>query len=843
MTHTLRSLALFAALAIAASATTAQEHAKLIKAHELWQDPWNLRGAGTTIGFFEYGYPHTNHTEFRLNRVSVENQPNNVAPSSHTTGTIGVAVARGARAAAKGVAYKAKVEAFYIQDGNSQAEVLDQYFNTGNYSVTNHSYSSRFGWLRNPQTLLWEFIGKPPTQSHPDPFGAYLEESRLFDEIVHESMFVVPVVSSGNTRGKGPSEGDTVNYYPLSGPPYSKVWTNDGTQPKKNGSSGYDCLPPTAVAKNVITVGAVNKNGSLMSFSQTGPTNDGRVKPDVVALGDNVYVASSSGNLLNYATKDGTSYAAPAVTGVVAQLQELFRRYFIVDMLPSTAKAILTHTAQDLGNTGPDYRYGWGLVNAKAAALLIHRSSQDGKFSIDEEELDQGETHYFEVKALAPNNPIRVTLSWVDPAGTVTEGGQLPVAYSTDSSPRLVNDLDLRISEYKNGRRTRVIRPYRLNPSSPSSTATRGRNIRDNVEQVVVTNPDPDAIYRVIIDHEGQLTDGPQLYSRCVSGAVIHLRAPSPVQAEQGNIVLKDDGEKTQAFTAQLSWRRIGGAAGYQVRYKRVGTSRWTYRWANGNALSIPGLDLGTYYFQVRARRGNRYSHYATRIKTFTFAPKEPTNLQSGPVGSTSAIVRWTGDANAEKYRVLYARINMKGQLLDNGWSVRYTTNTATSLFSLAQDTWYAWSVQSVYDNGVKSGFAPTEAFLTNTNCQAYEPNNAIDLAAPIETNRSIYARACKDDVSDWYSFTVTNWRRNVKIYLYQQPVPLQLQLFRKVNGSASKVKDSPNNGNNSSTKVLIANNLTPGTYYVRVFNPDASSSYSNSQEYPLRVNTRSTPY
>ena len=844
MTHTTRTLALSLVLLCASfTVATAQNHAKLINADELWGSPWNLRGDDATIGFFEYGYPYTGHTEFRMNRVAVDYVPNGKAPSRHTTSTIGVAVARGADIAARGIAYKASVISFYLDDGDSQAELLKNTFAFGNFAVTNHSYSSRYGWIYSPTSRKWEFIGKRPPPSHPDPFGADLEESRLFDSVIHASDYVMPVVTAGNARGKGPDVGDTVIYHLFNGGYDTLVYVGDGSQPYKNGSSGYDCLPPTAVAKNVIAVGSVKINRTLSSFSQTGPTNDGRIKPDLVALGENVYLVGNDRNPNGYITRDGTSYAAPAVAGAVAQIQQLYRRFYGYDMLPATVKALLLHTAEDLGNKGPDYRYGWGLVDVKAAAQLLQKAKTDGNFSVDDELLEDGDTHYFEVKATSQVIPLKVTIAWIDPEGPVTEGGPIPAAYTTDTDPRLVNDLDIRVEKYVQGKRVATVRAFRLNPSSPSSAATRARNYRDNVEQVLIESPDPSAIYRVIIDHTEALQDGEQRYARCVSGAVIHLPAPSPVVAEQGNVVLKDDGETPQSFTAQLSWRRINGAAGYRVRYKRYGTSGWTYRWATGNALSIAGLELGTYYFQVRARRGNRYSTYATRIKTFTYAPQEPTNLQSGPVGATSAIVRWNGDANAEQYRVLYARINMNGQLLDNGWSVRYTANTATSLFGLSQDTWYAWSVQSVYQNGVKSGFAPTEAFLTSTTCNAYEPNNAVDLAAPIETNRNIYARACQDDVSDWYSFTVTNWKPNVKIYLYQQPVPLQLQLYRKVNGNTTKLADSPDNGNNSSTKVLIANGLAPGTYYVRVFNPDASSSYSNSQEYPLRVNTRSTPY
>ncbi len=844
MTHIHRSLAaVVAVFALTMGSSMAQNHAKLINADDLWGSPWNLKGSGITVGFFEYGYPNTSHTEFQTNRVSVVNQPPNKASDAHTTGTVGVCVARGARVEARGIVYRAKAEAYYIPEDGSQAEVLRYYFDQGTFSATNHSYSSRFGWLRNRSTLRWEFIGAVPTNDHPDPFGAYLDESRLFDSIVHASNYVVPVVTAGNNRGIGPSPGDTVNYYPLNANPYERVYVTDGSQPPKNGGAkGYDCLPPTAVAKNVITVGSVDITKKLADNSQIGPTNDGRIKPDVVALGVDVSVAGSRLNPAGYDTKSGTSFAAPAVTGVVVQLQELYRRFFGVEMLPSTAKALLIHTASDLGTKGPDFKHGWGLVDAKAAARLLQTSATDGRFAVAEHLMEQGRTQYFEMKATDPSVPLKVTIAWTDPPAVVTEGGPKAAAYSTDPDPKLVNDLDLRVEKYVNGVRTATLRPFVLSTAFPANAAGHARNNKDNVEQVLIEDPDPAAIYRVIVSHTGSLQNGEQDYTRTVSGGVVYLAPPTPVTATQQGMVEKSDGT-TQAFSAQLAWKRIPEAETYQIRYRRYGVNTWTTRTSATNSAVIVGLELGTYYFQVRARRGNRYSTYATTTKTFQVTPQIPSQLLSGPVGPTSAVVKWQGDANASEYRVMYVRVDRNGQLLDNGWSVRYAPNTSVSLLNLVQDTRYAWTVQAIYTNGIKSDFAGSQAFVTRTTCEAYEPNNAIDLAAPIETDRNVYARACKDDVADWYSVTVTNSRPHVKIYLYAQPVPLQLQLYRRVNGSAQKISDSPDNGNNTSTKVLTANNLTPGTYYVRIFNPDAASVYSSFQEYPLRVNTRSTPF
>ena len=142
--------------------------------------------------------------------------------------------------------------------------------------------------------------------------------------------------------------------------------------------SGGNCnvfrtVPSPATAKNSITVGSlVPGTNSLSGFSSRGPTDDGRIRPDLVATGGHTSTLPGDG----YGFKTGTSMASPVVTGIAALLIEEWRWLYTLDqpltqpLPPHKVKAILIHTATDLGLPGPDYSFGWGRVNAREAVDL-----------------------------------------------------------------------------------------------------------------------------------------------------------------------------------------------------------------------------------------------------------------------------------------------------------------------------------------------------------------------------------------------------------------------------------------------------------------------------------------
>jgi len=142
-------------------------------------------------------------------------------------------------------------------------------------------------------------------------------------------------------------------------------------------------------------------------------------------------------------------------------------------------RGIVIHTADQLGtNVGPSYTYGWGLLDAAAAANLItnNYASQSLAF-IKEVRLVSGDYIQFPV-VLTNNKPFKATIAWTDPPGTPT------AVMLNPTNHMLVNDLDLRVISP-----TSVTNfPWILNRNAPANAATTGDNNVDNVEQVSIPN-------------------------------------------------------------------------------------------------------------------------------------------------------------------------------------------------------------------------------------------------------------------------------------------------------------------------------------------------------------------
>jgi len=278
--------------------------------------------------------------------------------------------------------------------------------------------------------------------------------------------------------------------------PYAVVFSAGNSGP--NAST----LTSPKAAKNILTVGATENylpdvcpgiagcGGSaddpaaIVSFSSRGPTTDGRIKPDVVAPGHVVAGARASNGSFSctcdgggngccasigvdgsnlYSVYSGTSQAAPGAAGASAVVFDWFAGRFGAFPSPAMAKAVLIHGATDLSTANvPNNDEGWGRIDLgrsieSASALVdqsvaIESTGDAGSFSA---------SHFVQV----PGEPLRATLVWTDPPGSV------------GCNPCLVNDLDLFVTQ---GATT-----WRGNNFSAGFSTTTGMpDTRNNVEAI-----------------------------------------------------------------------------------------------------------------------------------------------------------------------------------------------------------------------------------------------------------------------------------------------------------------------------------------------------------------------
>jgi len=265
---------------------------------------------------------------------------------------------------------------------------------------------------------------------------------------------------------------DAIVYGSL-GLPVLSVWAAGNERALGARCGTYACIGIAATAKNNVVVGAFNSNdGTLTDFTSFGPTDDGRLRPDVIAPGcqsDGDRGVTSTLSSGGYGTFCGTSMATPTVSGILALALQHFRLEHPgrPDPLPATWKALLAQTATDVGAPGPNFDSGYGRVNAVALADFV----SGGSFL--EDAISTGSTKLFTLDVPPGTASLKVTLAWSDAAATAGAG----VA--------IVNDLDLALEDP-----TGVLNfPWVLDRTNPSAPATRGLDRRNVMEQVVVDSP------------------------------------------------------------------------------------------------------------------------------------------------------------------------------------------------------------------------------------------------------------------------------------------------------------------------------------------------------------------
>lgn len=340
--------------------------------------------------------------------------------------------------------------------------------------------------------------------------------------------------------------------------------------------------------KNVIATANVLYNGTLVGSSSRGPAHDGRIKPDIAANGQN---QNSTNENNTYQVFGGTSGAAPGIAGISAQLYEAYAD--LNGTLPPSGliKATLLNTANDYGNVGPDFKFGWGIVNALRAAILI----EDGRHLTDE--VSQGNSNTHSISIPSGTSQVRFMLYWNDPAA------------SPGASPALVNDLDLVVTDPSNGSHLPWILDSTPDPVNLDLPATNGEDHLNNMEQVLINNP---AVGTYDIEITGfNVPMGPQEYF------IVY-----EVIQDQLAITYPDAGESFVPGQAEnIHWDGVNTADPYTLEYSTDNGGSWNaittlannitnYLWTIPNSLTGEA--------KIRITSG---SYQDTSDGTFSIAP------------------------------------------------------------------------------------------------------------------------------------------------------------------------------------------------------------------------------
>ena len=489
-------------------------------------------------------------------------------PSGHATKVAGSLAAAGIISppsmpvfpVMKGVAYGANLRAFDLSNFND--ERLNAAGGVGGPKVflSNHSWGTIVGWgFRQSLTLsngtvvnnVWTWSGHldfPESALH----GTYLGDQALsvgctqIDHFHTQAPRHLMVFAAGNDRLEGPGTAG-VTYYTVNnnvGTAVTSGSTNFARDWEDGDEGGFDTVEAPGTSKNCLTVGscvdvslvvnATTRNfgfspGAVVtpeSTSGAGPTDDGRIKPDLVAVGAGDPLLRGSLGLLTglqawrmvsptiganntSATVQwsGTSAACPQVTGALALLTQrrklLYPNLTDADALQgSTLKTLAIDGVDDVDAPGPDYSRGYGLMNARASVERLNQDQALGRGSLVKEfSLAVGQSVSWVTNSNSGAALQTCTLAWSDPKGPGSSDTVDP------QDTRLVNNINLQVQHLETGT---IFDPWTLNPdltnktaANRSAIAVRAVDQRNNVERVTIPIP-ASGRYRITVTHAGQ---------------------------------------------------------------------------------------------------------------------------------------------------------------------------------------------------------------------------------------------------------------------------------------------------------------------------------------------------
>lgn len=552
----------------------------------------NLKGNGVNVGIWDESAVD-DHLDFTPvpNRLFVQ-EPG--TPSSHSTHCGGTIAGGGIiNPKARGMAPKSKLYSWNF-NGNIQTEMAAGIPAFG-LSVSSHSYGST-------QTCGIAGAGV-----------AYSSTSRNTDINLNNFPNHLHVHSAGNSQTACTGGWSTI--------------TGSGKTAKNN-----------ILVANITTTEGINGTSSF------GPIADGRVKPEISSFGTNVLSTYPNNQ---YGTISGTSMATPGVAGSVALLVERYRQLNgNAEPISALIKNTILNTAQDLGTAGPDYKFGFGRLNALAAVRILEQN----RYAVNT--LSTGAFNDVSINVPAGAAKLRVMITWNDPAALA------------NANPALVNNLDLTVI---NGATTTL--PWILDPVNPANAAVRAVDNVSNIEQVTIDNP-PSGAYTLRVTGTA-IPSGPQQYTLTWS-----------IDQPYIEVIFPNGGESLSPGASEtITWDNAGITSPQTVEYSVDNGANWTIISSTVSpnttrlAWTVPNANTSTAL--VRVSNGALTDVSDANFKILGI----PGSLSVAPTscGAGELSFNWTPVTNATHYDLL--RLDEStGDFVVAGANIAGTSYTVTGL-------------------------------------------------------------------------------------------------------------------------------------------------------------------
>ena len=466
----------------------------------------------------------------------------------------------------------------------------------------------------------------------------YTTDTQFGDQTIHDNGQLEFVFSAGNNNGANCGYGAGGNWGNITG--------------------GYK------QGKNVIAVANLDALEVIDPSSSIGPASDGRVKPDIAANGRD-QMSTDENN--TYQVGGGTSAACPGIAGICTQLIQAYKQINSASDAPTALiKACLLNGAEDIGNPGPDYKYGWGRVNALRAVTTI----EDARYFTDS--INQGDSLTYSINVPAGTSQMRVMVYWHDVGG------------SPASSTYLVNDIDMQVTDPSSVSWNPWILDPTPNAANLNAPATRGIDHLNNMEQVTLDNP---AAGSYIVSLKGfAIPQGPQTYYVVYEFRNDDITVTYPMGGE-GFV---------PGHPEIIRWDALKGLGSFDVEYTTDNGTTWNnIATVNQNTLqytwNVPNNIATTGDARVRVTRGS-VSGLSDTTFTIIGIPQNLNVIYSCP---DSIKIGWTAVSNAAWYEV-----SMLGTMYMD--SVATTTNNSFVFTNLTSSNTYWFSVRAVMANGNK---------------------------------------------------------------------------------------------------------------------------------------------